>query len=727
MPRMSKNGVDFFDVDETPESIEAAKAKGYKEYIPMTKNGKDVFDVEFSEDSYKAALDKGYKDVDRFKFEGDAAKPGRAESAFRGAVHGLSQSYVDELGGALEAAGASVGVRGVGSPNLTDIRLETDAEDQEPLADTYRNMRDRRRELNEAAHAAHPGFYTAGDLTGSVATGMAVPGASSLKGSTAIGAAQGLGRSGADLTQPDLENYGQAAVDTAFGAGAGVAGYGVGKGIEKGIQYGGQAARTGKEYLKAAGRGAARGAKEATEDMPSMLGVREAAGTVGALKGAFEELKALKGTADEIKGIAAEARDLLAKRGSIRPLQELNVVGAGKKIGDLSDDEAIIGALLDDGDNAVKQWAAQKAAVSNPGQVDAGAYNSLLAMPAAQRNAAREFDPREAAVGLKGNIEGVQDLFKQARDARYGQLQDAARNAFQPSHASKVMTELEDAIVDANRLNSVPGPVRNLLADVYGMVEDGVGTRIQGLTQGKWASATPAEQFNRLQQARQLLDHQIKWANREGHGQGESILRHLRSQFDDALKTSPDKVEADALYRASKDVEAKFFAPTEFRSASGSVDVDEGKIARLLGNTDNAQRFKSAMKDLQEFANHPDLAPEFKAKAQSLISDLEKNIATADSKRAISSFRASQGPSSPAIERMQSVTGKNSLIKDAVQAPAGFLNQADQLVKAVEQKMGKPFANMNAAERQQAVKYWVALKNQENPNQAAIDQFLKSP
>ncbi len=725
--RMSKDGVSFFDVDDTDDSIEAARAKGYKEYFSMTKNGADVFDVEASEDSYRAALDKGYKDVARYKFEGDAGKPNAAEAAFRGSISGLSQGVSDELGGTLEAGGAAIGLRGVGSPNLTDIRFETDEEDKESLGDTYRGMRDHRRGLNEAAHAAHPGIYTAADVTGSVATGVLVPGASTLKGSTAIGAAQGLTRSEADLTDPSLENYGQAAVDTAGGAAMGAAGYGVGQGIAKGAEYGGRALNAGKEILKTAGRGAAQGAREASENVPGILGVREAAGAMGAVKGAVQELRGLKATADEIKGIAAEARDLLAKRGGIRPLQDLQVIGNGKTLNNITDDEAIIGALLDEGDNGIKQWVAQKAAVSNPGQIDADAYKSLLSMPATERNAARAFDPREAASGLKRNVEDVQDLFKQARDTRFGALQDAAKSTFDDAGASSVLGHVDDAITDAGSLNSIPSSTRGTLEDVKGVLGFGKGTKLQKLTPGTWQEVSRGERFHRLQQARQLLDQQLNWAKREGLGQAESLLRGVRGTIDDALKTSPEKVEADALYRASKDVEGKFFGSTEFRNASGGVDVDEGKIARLLGNTDSAQRFKSSIEDFRSFASHPDLAPEFKTRALSLIDDLERNIGTADNKRAISQFRHAQGPSSPAIERLQSVSGKNSLIKDAVQAPAGFLNQADQLVKAVEQKMGKPFTAMSPEERTQAVRYWVALKNQENPNQAAIDQFLRTP
>jgi hypothetical protein len=299
----------------------------------------------------------------------------------------------------------------------------------------------------------------------------------------------------------------------------------------------------------------------------------------GAVKGALSEQGEQKATQKEVAAIADEARANLTSEVQaaaepaaapapmrIRRLQELHAFGNGKSIDKFSDDEAILAALMDKGDNATKRWVAQKAATLQPGQIDQDHYAKILGMGPEARTAAREFDPRDAAKGLKGSVEEVQDLFKSARDQRYGHLQEQARQGFTTEQGEPVLAELEGAIKDARKLNSIPGSVRGVLDDVHGMVHDGTGTKLQGLTPGDWAKVPPAEQFNRLQQARQLLDQQVKWTGKEGHTQAQSVLRGLRESIDDALKTSPEKWEADNLYRNSKDIEGKFFGATEFRN-----------------------------------------------------------------------------------------------------------------------------------------------------------------
>jgi len=738
--RVSKDGSTFHEIDEDfdeesglDRSLEAAKAKGYKPYVQMTKNGKDVFDVEASEDSYKAALEKGYKEADVHEFTKNADKTNKAESTYRGAMHGLSGSYIDELGGALEAAGSTVGLRGVGSSDLTDIRLETDEEDKESLGDTYRGMRDKRRQHDKKAEASHPELYNGADIAGSVVSGMAIPG-SSLKAAAFTGGSQGLGRSEADLTDPSLENYGQAAVDTAFGAATGYAGGLAAKGVAKGVsvaaEKGSGAIKTAHEYLKNVGRGAKAGAKSAGDDMPGNW-LKDIAAGVGAVKGAVKEIKEMGAAVKEFTGVAKEARDILAQKVesktlTIRPLKELQAIGNGKTLAEFSDDEAVVGALMMEGDNSIKKWFAEKAATLHPGQIDADEYGKVLGLGTEARSTARAFDARAAAKDLRPVVEDVQSLFKEARDARYGKLNDAAKESFDSVGAGSVLTELDEAIADAGTLSSVPGSVRNLLDDVKGMLNIGKGTKQQKLVAGAWDEVAGAEKFNRLQQSRQLIDQQIKWAKREGLGQSEQILRSVRSKIDDALKTSPDKIEADALYRTSKDVEGKFFGATEFRNQAGGIEVDEGKLARLLGNTDGANRFKASMDDLKAFAKHPDLDPKFKAKANSLIADLEKNMGIADTKRAVSGLRFQNGPSSPAIERMGSVAKGNTLLKDAVQSPAGFVNNVDQFNSAIKSRLGKGFDALDAQEKSAAVKFFVWMKANPDASKTTADKvFLK--
>lgn len=117
---------------------------------------------------------------------------GYAESGLRGLAQGASFGFADELTGALEAA-------------LSDK--------------TYEQARDESRAAYKAAEEANPKTYMGGQIGGAVGTAL-IPG---LQGAgigklAAMGAAQGLGSSEADLLEGDIAG---AANDTARGAAIG--------------------------------------------------------------------------------------------------------------------------------------------------------------------------------------------------------------------------------------------------------------------------------------------------------------------------------------------------------------------------------------------------------------------------------------------------------------------------------------------------------------------------
>lgn len=716
MKKMSKDGQTFFDIDDSDESVNAAKAKGYKEYVPMTKNGTDVFNVEFSEDSYTAAVGKGYKDLERYKFE----QPKEQEIGF-------GEAALKGLGNATGLADEATGfVAGLGAQSQGGSYI-----------DAYRSARDYAREGDKAALEQQPVAFIGSKVLGGVAGGAIAPALNTLKGSVALGAGMGLAESEADLTKPSLENFGQAAIDTAGGAAAGALGYGVGKGLEKGASAAMGLAQNANKILTAIGRGAARGSKEVSEDLPRFIGINEIGTTVGALKGAVDEVKALGKDLAEFKAVAEAAR-------KVRPLSELGraevqVIGNGKAIGEFTDDEAILAALVAEGDNPVKQWFATKASTLQPGQIDADQYGKILSMGSAERNAAREFDPRVAAQGLKPVIEDTEKLFLQARSDRFKQLQDKARGAFNPNDATPAFKALDEAIESIKGVDSIPGSVRGVLSDVKKMIGNGSLIKQWKLNPGKWENVGATEQFNRLQKARELIDDQIKWANAKGgQSTAQSVLMDVRTNIDNVLKISPDKVDADKIFSDSMRVEKNFFDATDFRGAG----VDESKIMGLLGDKDRAHRFRTSMEEFKAFVNNPELSPQFREQGQKLIDQIETATNTMQTKGELGAFRQKQGPTSPAIERLQSIQGKNSLSQDAVRNPAGFVNSADQFSKYITKRLGKPLEKMEPADRQKSLLFWSwTRKNQDaSPqqyeakfkelfpnadNQAAVDQFLK--
>lgn len=135
------------------------------------------------------------------------AEPTQLDAAGRGALQGASMGYADELAGALGAGGQALSKK-----KLTD------------LLNDYRAARDAYRAKDQAAKSKYPGTFVGSQLVGGLAGAMLPMGELGLAGKIAAGAgvggAAGLGNSQADLTQGEV---GQAAKDTALGAGVGAA------------------------------------------------------------------------------------------------------------------------------------------------------------------------------------------------------------------------------------------------------------------------------------------------------------------------------------------------------------------------------------------------------------------------------------------------------------------------------------------------------------------------
>lgn len=147
--------------------------------------------------------------------------PGYLESLGRGTLQGVTLGFSDELAGVYDKVKH-------GKP--------------------YEQGRDESRANNEAARKAHPWIYGGGEVGGGIGSAvLAGPGALSLKGAAAAGAAIGLGNSKADLTKGEI---GGAALDTGVGTVLGVAGQKVGeKVIAPGVKYVGQKLSPVGEYL----------------------------------------------------------------------------------------------------------------------------------------------------------------------------------------------------------------------------------------------------------------------------------------------------------------------------------------------------------------------------------------------------------------------------------------------------------------------------------------------
>lgn len=162
--------------------------------------------------------------------------PSKAQSFGRGVVQGGTLGFGDEIAGSIQGALQEIG-NAVPQGALRRLGIENYEGGRDNPDDVYRDARDHAQSLDEAAKAANPKTYLAGEVGGGLV--LPVPAAAPLtagkiplkvlmahlaKQGAVTGAAYGLGSSKADLTTGDPREYARAGLDTAIGGTAGVVG-----------------------------------------------------------------------------------------------------------------------------------------------------------------------------------------------------------------------------------------------------------------------------------------------------------------------------------------------------------------------------------------------------------------------------------------------------------------------------------------------------------------------
>lgn len=132
--------------------------------------------------------------------------------------------------GAVPFAGALAGAGKAGLNAISGVTGPLRGGSFNDIVEDYRRSRDEFTGDAAKAAEANPGAALAGNLVGGLRNPL-FEGVNTLGGSAAAGAAQALGMSEADLTQPG--HGGEALIDAGLGAVGGAAGYGLGKAIPK--------------------------------------------------------------------------------------------------------------------------------------------------------------------------------------------------------------------------------------------------------------------------------------------------------------------------------------------------------------------------------------------------------------------------------------------------------------------------------------------------------------
>lgn len=275
------------------------------------------------------------------------------ESFGRGAAQMGTLGFADEI-----AAGAE---------SLWDVA--TTDKTLSDLPDLYDQHRGESRANFAAAKEANPEAYTAGEVGGAVASAL-IPGGLAAKGlggavalGGAMGAAQGLGESEADLTRGE---FGEAAKDAALGGAAGGVAGGIGHGLAKGV---------GAVAGKIRGR-ATKGAADAVAEEEARQGLKQAQREASALgkyrssvQSASRDMEVLGREASELPDdeLRRAAQEMLGSPEGVavrRQVVEGKLGTAPERLSEMAQLRAEHGALVAGREGMVKQ--ATEEALADP-------------------------------------------------------------------------------------------------------------------------------------------------------------------------------------------------------------------------------------------------------------------------------------------------------------------------------------------------------------------------
>lgn len=659
---------DIFDVEE--DKLELAEKDGY---LPLVSNGKDTFRTarkdlsKAAADGYKPVLATNWNSKEILEAEGEATKA--AERKYE-----LDNNPVAKFAKGLGAFNAGMedwmpftGVTdrlsaGVGA--VVDQAKGTDKNLGSSFDENLKEIRTDRKERaskSPVANAAGAGFGAASNII--------IPGGGA-KAAAIMGGIEG-GTQGEELST------GGAALGAVIGAGTAK--------LPKILA-------TGGEYLKdawGAFKGSNGGLLEAAKDVASSVSRRYS----NSADMAKLRSKATGGMVSKMIEEGGDASKLPTSPESI--------------LHSLSDEEFVQYGILT-GDDDVIQWAANRAATLHPGQVQAEEVYNALKMGHTARVDARDFVKNKADIAkeLAPQVDDTVNKFENAVSGRVEDLTKQARQNFDPKNAEGIRSSMLQAFSDTEKLKSIPGGVRNRIEDAWNILYTGDAPSAFNLQKGPLAEADNVEHFKRLQKVREILDQGIDWdaikAGKRRMDEGETILAGLRKEADTALKSAPGKTQADAVAKLGFEIQDAVFGKTELRGG-----VDEFKLKRLFGNTDEAGRFKNSLDKLKDWASDPEYAPEARDAANALIERFQTLYQLSDNANILSTLRYKNGPTSPAVEAFKSYHGKNSTTQDLVTATSGFINQTDEFIKQLPDITGKSFNAMNPEEKKAAIKLMV--------------------
>jgi hypothetical protein len=461
-------------------------------------------------------------------------------------------------------------------------------------------------------------------------------------------------------------------------------------------------------------------------------GVSKAAETVsdtgGAIKAGYEGFKSPTGVDGAVAGNFAripKASTEFFKYFKEADINRKDIADIAGKLRDelpsaasLSDDQLFLHAMSEPGPNSAKLFAANRVKASGG---DDKAFLNLVNLSPEETAAARGFNKVETANELADGMSKTYDAFKSEAGKTFDGLRNKARASF-TDQGSKPVQAVSDAITDAGKYKSISGSVRNSLDDVFTDIAGREGDL-------PFTALEPAEQFDRILQARQRLDKDIKWASQNELAQGQKILADARMKLDSFLKPLDDMAAGDKAYSRFKRIEKQLFEKLGTKERGQIVGFEPTKIEDLLGGTKTSRKLNASLAGFKKQVAEGNLNPEARAKIMPFLEKLDDSLNKSKVQRDLTGFRYQAGPTSPAVQQLGKRISAQSLTDVAGDSPQLFLKLRETIPDNAKAMFNDSFGNLSPAQKEAVTKFsaWRLnnLKASERQMNEVMQTFMK--
>jgi hypothetical protein len=474
------------------------------------------------------------------------------------------------------------------------------------------------------------------------------------------------------------------------------------------------------QYIKPSLEAAKQGYKEtmASPNIPDPLNVVKP--TIGVLKGAGKAIYQVPETAREVSYL--NKLDTMAKNKQSGAINPQNNSGQGIAL-----------EMIQPGQSLAKEAISSRAATVAPGQINSQQMNEVLALGSSRRQAARDFNPKYAAEQMAPELRKVVQNLMDSSGKYYSRLHEKAKQQYTPEMGMQIAPKLSAVLKEARDTKGANAVASTTIEAAQQILDSPTSLTVGVVPNKKWEEVDSKEQYNRLKSARNLLFKQLEPIKKTNdptilRGPTAQALIKAHDAIDSVMKAIPPQAKADAMYAAGYEASQGLMDQLKYGKKK-TTKVDVPTLKRLFGNNDKAYRVQENIETMRMFIdkfgkNIP------KARREQMIATINKFDElrkVAVDRGIVQGFRQVQGPTSPVLERTESLRASKGVPYNTFTFPSGTLNQLDEFMKRnVKEYTGVSRVEDLSPAKQKAMTdsfIWT----QENPNAtfSQIDSVIK--